>query len=574
MTRLKTLAPALLAAAAALVAALVFSRPSGLPLDDAYIHLTFAKNLGRGLGLCFNPGEFSLGFTSLTWVALLALASRVPLDPIVLVKVIGGLALAGSAALMPGIVGDSIAALCERLQTRSDLCERLQARSDLCERLQARSDPAAWSARTFSLAAALGLAVCGNLLWIAGAGMESMLYLFLGLLAIRLLYSDSPRPIAGGAALGLLILTRPTGAALALVVALAAAGPRRRQPLLIALAVAAALNLPWIAYVYAKTGHLLPTTHAGKLASNLFNAGLAVKGIRTYLTRYAVYLYQMDRGIWLLLIIAFSAALASAIVILVAPRVTARPRPARPLSAWLGELSPAAALGLWAAVDFAQYALCFRSTYALTPYHNLRYQVMLIPAVIAAAAVLLPAAASRLSAAAPAPSGPPRPGVPLIYVIAFALFVAPLAVELIGLRAWATLYTRNTEHLQQVHRAAADWARDHTPPAARIAVLDIGMLGYYSGRHVIDLGGLIDPQAHPYLRDHHAGRYMIENQADYYFAMVRPDSEVVTGIMADNGRLYRLAPLETFNYPAYAAPVTLHSLGVIIYRVEPPGAPE
>lgn len=39
-----------------------------LPIDDAYIHLQFIKNWAAGLGLCFNPGEFSLGCTSYLYV--------------------------------------------------------------------------------------------------------------------------------------------------------------------------------------------------------------------------------------------------------------------------------------------------------------------------------------------------------------------------------------------------------------------------------------------------------------------------------------------------------------------------
>ena len=41
-----------------------------LPIDDAYIHLQFIKNWALGYGLCFNPGEFSLGCTSYLYVVI------------------------------------------------------------------------------------------------------------------------------------------------------------------------------------------------------------------------------------------------------------------------------------------------------------------------------------------------------------------------------------------------------------------------------------------------------------------------------------------------------------------------
>src|SRR5690606_18764685 len=41
-------------------------------LDDAYIHLAYAKSLRLGEGLSYNPGDYETGFSSPLWVALLA----------------------------------------------------------------------------------------------------------------------------------------------------------------------------------------------------------------------------------------------------------------------------------------------------------------------------------------------------------------------------------------------------------------------------------------------------------------------------------------------------------------------
>lgn len=45
----------------------------GFPLDDAWIHLNFARNFSRGLGFCFNPGEPVAGSTGPLWTVLLGL---------------------------------------------------------------------------------------------------------------------------------------------------------------------------------------------------------------------------------------------------------------------------------------------------------------------------------------------------------------------------------------------------------------------------------------------------------------------------------------------------------------------
>ena len=44
----------------------------GFPLDDAWIHQTYARNLGLHGIMAFSPGEPSTGSTSPAWTVLLA----------------------------------------------------------------------------------------------------------------------------------------------------------------------------------------------------------------------------------------------------------------------------------------------------------------------------------------------------------------------------------------------------------------------------------------------------------------------------------------------------------------------
>jgi hypothetical protein len=39
-----------------------------------------------------------------------------------------------------------------------------------------------------------------------------------------------------------------------------------------------------------------------------------------------------------------------------------------------------------------------------------------------------------------------------------------------------------------------EWMRDHTPPHASVGTLEVGLIGYYSQRRMIDFAGLIQPQ--------------------------------------------------------------------------------
>lgn len=57
---------------AALLGALMLPGPADFALDDAWIHLAYAKSLRAGDGLSYNPGDHELGFSSPLYVLLLA----------------------------------------------------------------------------------------------------------------------------------------------------------------------------------------------------------------------------------------------------------------------------------------------------------------------------------------------------------------------------------------------------------------------------------------------------------------------------------------------------------------------
>ena len=70
--RLRPFLPEIAIALAAIAIAWTFAaavlrhtRPFGLPLDDAYIYLTYAKQIGRGAPFTYFPGDgYSAGSTS------------------------------------------------------------------------------------------------------------------------------------------------------------------------------------------------------------------------------------------------------------------------------------------------------------------------------------------------------------------------------------------------------------------------------------------------------------------------------------------------------------------------------
>jgi hypothetical protein len=76
-----------------------FIRVKAFTVDDAYISFRYARNLARGLGLVYNPGERVEGYTNFLWTVLLAGGIKLGVDPELASKILGGLAACGGMTL-------------------------------------------------------------------------------------------------------------------------------------------------------------------------------------------------------------------------------------------------------------------------------------------------------------------------------------------------------------------------------------------------------------------------------------------------------------------------------------------
>src|SRR5262245_10478837 len=74
--------------------------PHGLAIsflnDDAFISYRYAKNWVDGHGLVFNPGERVEGYTNFLWTVLIGVFVKLGADPLVVSRVLGFLASAGT----------------------------------------------------------------------------------------------------------------------------------------------------------------------------------------------------------------------------------------------------------------------------------------------------------------------------------------------------------------------------------------------------------------------------------------------------------------------------------------------
>jgi hypothetical protein len=122
-------------------------------------------------------------------------------------------------------------------------------------------------------------------------------------------------------------------------------------------------------------------------------------------------------------------------------------------------------------------------------YHNGRYIIPLIPLVVILGAAGLQRIITTL--------GNWHLFWPL-YRLAVVVMVVTLWIN------GASTYSLQVELLSESHLQIANWISERTPVDAVIATHDVGLLGYYGERELLDLAGLITPEAIPILDDQQA----------------------------------------------------------------------
>jgi hypothetical protein len=73
-------------------------------------------------------------------------------------------------------------------------------------------------------------------------------------------------------------------------------------------------------------------------------------------------------------------------------------------------------------------------------------------------------------------------------------------------------------YLSQNYEELGRWFHDNTPPGTSIAISDVGAVGYFSDRHIVDMFGLVDPHiARLHGRMHYKSdpRYVLSRAPDY-----------------------------------------------------------
>ena len=166
---------ALFSAGAYLLASGLYYR-IGFPLDDAWIHQTYARNLALHSDWAFLPGHPSGGSTSPLWSVLLAIGFWLRLGPYIWTYLLGTAALWAIAVCTEATVRELVPAYRPRFP---------------------------WAGAVMTLE--------WHLVWSAVSGMETVLYALMISLIMALLIRGSRKPFGLGLLIGLSAWVRPDG---------------------------------------------------------------------------------------------------------------------------------------------------------------------------------------------------------------------------------------------------------------------------------------------------------------------------------------------------------------------------
>lgn len=467
-----------------IVESFVFLLPAPLefPMDDTYIHFVYADNLISHGKLFFSDiNEKGVGATSPLWVFLLAGFKLLGIPLLVSAKALGIIGLI--------IVSGGIYVLFRPV----------------------------WKS-PFLLLAVLLLSISGNLIWFSLSGMETMLFLALGILAL-LAYREEKWNVFGSL-LGLLVLVRPEGVILAAAAILVDWWAHRyfRRELLVALLICIVISAPWFIYLYLRTEHFLPTSAIGKRFT--FTLGLDyVAAQNPYLSSFVQLRFLVYPIAWLAYLLVFALGGKSLPTPYILEESTFGIFSYSPsywaIPAWLLVIFPlllASSRWFIARREWAQWAeeskarplIIFAVWFIL---HNIAY--MFFMPVLGTASrygalnhvilwIFLAFGISRLVQ---------RP-----YVARF-MTGGLLLIAIANNLYWNRVYDANIEHMVNVRIATAHFVRDSLAAKEHCAVFDIGALRYFSQQPIIDIGGLTDPDEQKWFNQNKIDLYLIEHGA-------------------------------------------------------------
>ena len=470
----------------------------GFPLDDAWIHQTYARNLARWGQFAYVRGHVSAGSTSPLWTIVLAVGYLLFIEGRLWAYLMGAICLVLTATIA------------HRLTT------------------------VLWPERQWvALSVAIFCVLEWNLAWAAFSGMEILLFTCLSLLLIESVLRHA-NPFWIGLLGGLLILTRPEGAVLlllAVVVSLLPDEERRWRPAnMVALfSGLSLLVVPYLTYNMLVSKALFPNTFYAKQSE------------------YSILLANLS--LWSRLWRLTRATLIGAQIFLLPGFVYSVGRAVKQVTTSRRNLSPHKLCApflpiIWWASLLVIYALRLPVDYQHGRYVMPVIPIFIIYGVEGTAEILRPLSL--------------RIWVRVLSRVLIATTgVLLLAFVFVGGQAYACDVGIIEGEMVNVAR----WLAANTPADALIAAHDIGAIGYFSERPLLDLAGLVTPEVIPFIRDEsrlldfvqeRGAKYLVTFpswyphmvQDPHLMPVYRTDCQWTVKMDHDNMVVYQLSPPE------------------------------
>lgn len=415
----------------------------GFPLDDAWIHQTYARNLAERGEWAFNPGEGSAGSTAPLWTLVMAIGHLMGLYPPSWANLIGIILLAFTGWLSG--------------------------------RWFVERNPTRWS---WMLLVAGVIALEWHLIWAALSGMETIALTLLVVVCFQLLERGEARGLSVGALIGLAIWVRPDAITLLIPAGLALLLSEGRpieglaqRGLEMAFGVAL-LFVPYLYFNFIQSGEVWPSTFFAKQQE------YAILREGPFFARLGSQFTQPFIGAGILLF--------PGLILSLFQNVRRR--------RW-SRLVPI----LWGACYLAIYAWRLPVT-----YQHGRYVMPVIPV------LMVMGLEGVFMWVQPGTRRFWRRVISRAWLAGIGLLTAGFVV--LGARA----YRQDVAIIESEMVETARWIRVSTPPSAVIAAHDIGAIGYFADRDLVDLAGLVSPEVIPFMRDEPAlARYLDRREADY-----------------------------------------------------------
>ncbi len=416
---------------------------TGFPLDDAWIHQTFARNLAERGEWAFNPGQPAAGSTSPFWTVLLSIGFWLKIPTFTWTISLGVLilALTGSRTYI-------------WFKTR----------------------------KTISWSIALSILVIGewHLVWAAASGMETLLQAFLCLVVLLELLDPKPRWILVGVLTGLSLWTRPDGLTLlgpilvAFVVYWKTSDTRREISRFILPFLLLLVGYLW--FNYSISGSVWPNTLFAKQMEYQEPGNLVLRYFRLWQAPLA--------GIGMVVLPGFLYGIYHSIKKKDYLRIA--------IILWILGFVGLYALRLPVLYQHGRYVMPILAIYLVFSLDSLgKVDFSIFPK-------------------------------PIQFVITRTYTASVILVALIFLWLGASAYAMDVAIIQTEMVEPAKWIAQNTPSGSLIAAHDIGALGYFGNREILDLAGLIDPVVIPIIRNQEKlSDYIQARHANYL--MIFPD---------------------------------------------------